>query len=152
DPRPRLLRRGAAVPPVDRERPGAAGRRTVDARPRRVDRRSRRAGTRVPADPGRAAGGLRVAPLPRAAAGRDRRDARDPGRDGPIASSLRNHRAPRRADRRRRARAPGRTARMTDDRSIDRAARSWLEAGPTQAPDPAVDAALLRIQTTNQER
>ena len=41
---------------------------------------------------------------------------------------------------------------MTDDRSLERAARSWLEAGPTQAPDRAVEAALLRIQTTPQER
>jgi hypothetical protein len=41
---------------------------------------------------------------------------------------------------------------MTDDRSLERAARSWLEAGPTEAPDRAVEAALLRIQTTSQER
>jgi hypothetical protein len=41
---------------------------------------------------------------------------------------------------------------MTDDRSLERAARSWLEAGPTQAPDRAVEAALLRIETTSQER
>ena len=41
---------------------------------------------------------------------------------------------------------------MTDDRSLERAARSWIEAGPTRAPDRAVEAALLRIQTTPQER
>jgi TolB protein len=41
---------------------------------------------------------------------------------------------------------------MNDDRSLERAARSWLEAGPTQAPDRAVEAALLRIETTPQER
>ncbi|HEX5824495.1 MAG TPA: hypothetical protein VFY18_08570 [Candidatus Limnocylindrales bacterium] len=41
---------------------------------------------------------------------------------------------------------------MTDDRSVERAARSWLESGPTEAPDRAVEAALLRIQTTKQER
>jgi hypothetical protein len=41
---------------------------------------------------------------------------------------------------------------MTDDRSIERAARSWLDDGPTQAPDHAVEAALLTIQSTNQER
>ena len=41
---------------------------------------------------------------------------------------------------------------MTDDRSLERAARSWLEAGPTQAPDRVVEAALLRIETTTQER
>ena len=41
---------------------------------------------------------------------------------------------------------------MTDDRSIERAARSWLEIGPTAAPERAVDAALLRIRSTPQER
>ena len=41
---------------------------------------------------------------------------------------------------------------MTDDRSLERAARSWIEVGPTQAPDRAVEAALLRIDTTPQER
>ena len=41
---------------------------------------------------------------------------------------------------------------MTDDRTLERAARSWIEVGPTQAPEEAVDAALLRIQTTPQER
>lgn len=40
----------------------------------------------------------------------------------------------------------------TDDRSLERAARSWLESGPTQAPEHAVVAALERIQTTSQER
>jgi hypothetical protein len=39
-----------------------------------------------------------------------------------------------------------------DDRSLERAARSWLEAGPTQAPDHTVEAALNRINSTNQER
>ena len=41
---------------------------------------------------------------------------------------------------------------MTDDRSLERAARSWLEEGPTRAPDRPVDAALARVQTTSQER
>ena len=41
---------------------------------------------------------------------------------------------------------------MTDDRSLERAARSWIEEGPTQAPDRAVEAALLRIESTSQER
>ena len=41
---------------------------------------------------------------------------------------------------------------MTDDRSLERAARSWIEVGPTRAPSQAVDAALLRIETTPQER
>ena len=45
---------------------------------------------------------------------------------------------------------------MTDERSIDRAleraARSWIEEGPTRAPDRPVEAALALVQTTNQER
>ena len=41
---------------------------------------------------------------------------------------------------------------MNDDRALERAARSFIEAGPTQAPDRAVEAALLRIQATPQER
>ena len=41
---------------------------------------------------------------------------------------------------------------MTDDRSLERAARSWIEAGPNRAPDRVIDAALLRIETTTQER
>jgi Tol biopolymer transport system component len=41
---------------------------------------------------------------------------------------------------------------MTDDRSLERAARSWIESGPTQAPDRAVEAALLLVETTPQER
>jgi hypothetical protein len=41
---------------------------------------------------------------------------------------------------------------MNDDRSLDRAARSWLEEGPTRAPDRSVEAALVRINTTRQER
>ncbi len=41
---------------------------------------------------------------------------------------------------------------MNDDRTLERAARSWVEEGPTRAPDRAVEAALSRIQTTAQER
>ena len=41
---------------------------------------------------------------------------------------------------------------MTDDRSLERAARSWLEEGPTRAPDRPVNAALTRIELTQQER
>jgi dipeptidyl aminopeptidase/acylaminoacyl peptidase len=41
---------------------------------------------------------------------------------------------------------------MSDDRSIERNARAWLELGPTQAPDHAVEAALRTIDTTSQER
>ena len=41
---------------------------------------------------------------------------------------------------------------MIDDRSLERTARSWIEEGPTAAPPQAVEAALLRIETTSQER
>jgi hypothetical protein len=41
---------------------------------------------------------------------------------------------------------------MTDDRSFERAARTWLEIGPTRAPDHAVEAALLQVEQTPQER
>jgi dipeptidyl aminopeptidase/acylaminoacyl peptidase len=41
---------------------------------------------------------------------------------------------------------------MSDDRTIERSARAWLELGPTQAPDHAVDAALRTIDVTPQER
>jgi hypothetical protein len=41
---------------------------------------------------------------------------------------------------------------MNDDRRLERAARSWIEAGPTQAPERAVEAALRRIETTHQDR
>lgn len=41
---------------------------------------------------------------------------------------------------------------MTDDRTLERAARSWLDEGPTRAPDRPVDEALTRIQTIGQER
>lgn len=41
---------------------------------------------------------------------------------------------------------------MTDDRTLERAARSWLEEGPTRAPDRPVEDALLTIETTSQER
>jgi len=41
---------------------------------------------------------------------------------------------------------------MNDDRTLERAARSFIEVGPTRAPEHAVQAALHRIQTTTQER
>jgi len=41
---------------------------------------------------------------------------------------------------------------MNDDRTLERAARSWLEGGPTRAPDRAVEAALSRIDIPSQER
>ena len=41
---------------------------------------------------------------------------------------------------------------MSDDRTIERSARAWLELGPTKAPDHAVEAALRTIETTSQER
>jgi len=41
---------------------------------------------------------------------------------------------------------------MNDDRTLERAARSWLEEGPVRTPDRAVEAALSRIQSIPQER
>jgi len=41
---------------------------------------------------------------------------------------------------------------MNDDRSLERAARTWIEVGPTEAPEHAVERALLLIETTPQER
>jgi len=41
---------------------------------------------------------------------------------------------------------------MTDDRSLERAARSWIEAGPSRAPEHVVEVALDLIATTPQER
>ena len=38
------------------------------------------------------------------------------------------------------------------DRALERAARSWLEEGPTRAPEHPVQAALDLIETTPQER
>jgi hypothetical protein len=40
---------------------------------------------------------------------------------------------------------------MSDDRNFERNARSWLELGPTDAPDHVVEAALLTIESTRQE-
>jgi len=41
---------------------------------------------------------------------------------------------------------------MNDDRTLERAARSFIEVGPTRAPEHAIDEALLRIESTPQER
>jgi hypothetical protein len=41
---------------------------------------------------------------------------------------------------------------MTGDRALERAAREWIEAGPTQAPRSVVDDALRIVMTTGQER
>ena len=41
---------------------------------------------------------------------------------------------------------------MTDERSLERAARSWIEIGPTAAPPHVVDVALDLIAHTPQER
>lgn len=41
---------------------------------------------------------------------------------------------------------------MSDDRTLERTARAWLDLGPTQAPDRVVEAALLTVETTSQER
>ena len=41
---------------------------------------------------------------------------------------------------------------MNDERSFERTARAWLELGANQAPDRAIQAVLLAIETTPQER
>jgi dipeptidyl aminopeptidase/acylaminoacyl peptidase len=41
---------------------------------------------------------------------------------------------------------------MSDDRTFERNARAWLELGPTDPPDRVVQAALLTIESTTQER
>jgi hypothetical protein len=41
---------------------------------------------------------------------------------------------------------------MTDERSFERTAQAWLEPGANQAPDRAIQAVLLAIETTPQER
>src|SRR3954451_16591187 len=137
---------------MDADRAGPARRWSVHTGRQRRHRRPRRTGAGIPPAPGRPAGGVRPASLPRAATRGDRRDARDPRGNGPLATPLRHARPPGCLDGRRGARCPRRTSRMTDDRSLERAARSWLEAGPTRAPDHVVEAALRVIQRTPQER
>ena len=41
---------------------------------------------------------------------------------------------------------------MSDDRAFDRAVHDWLEAGSDRTPTPAVDAVLLAVRMTPQER
>ena len=41
---------------------------------------------------------------------------------------------------------------MSDDERFDRTLRSWLESGPTKAPDRAIAAALRTIDRTPQQR
>ena len=41
---------------------------------------------------------------------------------------------------------------MTDDRTFERAGRSFIEPGPTRVPERVVEAALLAIESTPQER
>ena len=41
---------------------------------------------------------------------------------------------------------------MSDDQMFERNARAWLELGPTAAPEPVLEAALLEIESTTQER
>jgi hypothetical protein len=41
---------------------------------------------------------------------------------------------------------------MTDERTLERAARSFIEPGPTRAPEEVLERTLLLIQTTSQER
>ena len=100
-----------------------------------LDRRPRRTRPGVPTPDRRAAGGLRPASPRGPATDRDRRHARHPGRDGPLATPLRDAGAARGRRGRRGAGRPRRTDGMTSERDFDRLARAWLELGPDEAPD-----------------
>lgn len=41
---------------------------------------------------------------------------------------------------------------MTHDETFERVARDWLELGPSDAPDRAIQAVLLQIESTSQDR
>ena len=86
------------------------------------------------------------------AADRDRRDPRHPGRDGPLATPLRDQGAACGRRGRRGARRPRRTDGMTSERDFDRLARAWLELGPTRRRIASVAAVLQAAQTTPQAR
>ena len=87
-----------------------------------------------------------------AATGRDRRNARRPGRDGPLATPLRDQGAARGRRGRRRAGPSRRTDGMTANDDFDRIARAWLDLMPDEAPDRAVHAVLQAVETTPQVR
>ena len=83
---------------------------------------------------------------------RDRRDARHPGRHGPLTTPLRDA-GPAGGRRGRRGTGrPRRTDGMTSERDFDRLAQAWLELGPDEAPDRAVAAVLQAAETTPQVR
>ena len=84
--------------------------------------------------------------------GRDRRDARHPGRDGSIATPLRDQVAARGRRGRRGAGRPRRTDGMTDERNFDRLARAWLDLMPDEAPDRTIAAVLQAVETAPQVR
>ena len=104
----------------------------IDSGRQRRHRRSRRTGAGLPPAHDRTAGGLRPAPLPRAAPRGDRRDARDPRGHGPIATALRHRRPPGGPDGR--TRSPSSTEDASHDRrSLARTRRSIVHRG---RPDP----------------
>src|SRR5262249_48354510 len=103
---------------------------------------------------GRPAGGLRPAPPPRAAPDRDRRDDRHPGRDGPLASALRD---PDAAGGYRGRRGAGRSRRTdgmsaTHDTELDGRLRAWLDLMPDEPPARAIATVLDAIDATPQPR
>ena len=106
----------------------------------------------LPRAPARPARGVRPA-SPRGPASRGGgRDARNPGRHCALATALRHPRAARRL---RRGPGAGDSARRTpgvSDQLFERAVRDWLEDGSDRTPRPAIDAVLLAVKTTRQER
>ena len=150
--RPRLLRRGQASAIVGGKRAGPAGRRAGRPRHDGLRHRPRRARSGVPTPDDRTARGLRPAPPRGPALGRDRRNARHPGRHGPLATALRDQSAARGRRGRRRARSSPKDGwhdRRTTLRPISRA---WLDLMPDEAPDRAVQAVLQAVETTPQVR
>src|SRR5688572_12277003 len=152
DPRQRLLRRCAAQPTLVDHGPRPADRSAGRLRRLPIHGRSRRARTGVPRPPARPARGVRPAP-PRGPAPRGGgRDARHPGRHRPLAIALRD---PGPARRLRGGSCAGRPARRTagmSDQLFEHAVRGWLEDGSDRTPPAAIEAVLLAVKTTPQER
>ena len=114
-------------------------------------RRSRPARARVPAPFHRSSRGGGLAPLPRHAARRGRRDPRRPRRDGQIPSTSCDAWATCGTRCRLAADRAGGDS-MSTDRDTTRIVRSWLEEGVTALPDRVLDAVLDQVPATSQRR
>ena len=106
------------------------------AAPGRAPQRGRPgpARTRVPPAAARAAGDPRAPSLPRVRAIGDRRDARHPGRHGPISTPSRTSRHAGRPRGGRSDDGHGRSTGMTQQRDIERLLDHWFSDGPIEAP------------------